>query len=165
MQMAQVLKICKFPSRAPSSEKTRAAPRSRWLRLHRLRHQHSSLTTTSTHLRPSPRALCACSFMCGYLDTGTQPRQRPQHTLARLPRPRLQHPCYRLPQHRHKGLSPRMSMLASSIAQASATRYRPRCSRYGECQPVGSYLRLPFSLIVRGIAIIYVSTATTTGEC
>jgi hypothetical protein len=65
--------VCLRPQRAPSSSKTRATPRPRWLRLHRLRHRYPSSTTASMHLRHSLRALCVCGFMCVYLDTGTRP--------------------------------------------------------------------------------------------
>jgi hypothetical protein len=100
--------VCLHPGHAPGSGKTRDVPRPRRLRLHRLRHRHPSSTTASTRLFFPPYALCACGFMCGYLDTGTQPRHRPRHPLTWLPRPRLQHPPLSATSTSAQGLSPRM---------------------------------------------------------
>jgi hypothetical protein len=113
-------------------------------RLHRLRHPSS--TTASMHLCHSPRALCARSFLCVYLDTGTRPRHRP-----RLPRPRLRHP----------------PLSASSTVQASATHFclRRSCSDWGVS--VHWFLRLRFlsSLTVSDAIVVHVTTAMTAEEC
>jgi hypothetical protein len=67
-------------------------------------------------------ALCACGFICGYLDIGSRSRHRPWRPLARIPRPRLQHSPLSAPSTSAQGLPPCLSSsLAFSTVQASAT--------------------------------------------
>jgi hypothetical protein len=122
------------------TSKTRAAPRPRRLRLHRLRHRHPSSTTTSMWLHHSSRALCAHGFICGYLDTGT-PRHRPCQLLHSYhDQGCITHRSW-LPRHRHKGYHLAWALLgflySPSICDATPSMMLPLWL-WG-CQPVGFY--------------------------
>jgi hypothetical protein len=115
------------------------------------------------------RALCACGFMCVYLDTGTRPRHRSQarQPLARLPRPRLYRPKLSATstsaQRAITSLEHLIGILdSSSFCAVTPSTTFPLLLR-GD---VSSLVLLQFlsSLTIRNVPAVHDAIATTAGD-
>ena len=156
--------MCLRPRRAPSSGKT-VAPivpdGSDCIDFGIDRH----LRPASTRLRHPLRVLCACGFMCGYIDTGN-----PDHDID-----------HGDPSHDSSTSAPLHSLGSLDIgtrATTSLEHHQPLLQskhprRYtvydtptataGRCQSTG--LLRHSSLTVRDVPVVHDATATTAGEC
>jgi hypothetical protein len=109
------------------------------LRLHvRLpRHRHPTTTSTTASPRAATPTKVAPPNALGSLDIGTRATTSP---------------------------APHQLPLQSKHPRRNSVHDAPAMTA-GECQPVGSYLRLLSSLTVRDATVVHVATATTAGEC